>query len=264
MIVCGSRKVIAKLKTNPGDQIGDYRLIEYITKGRCGSVWKAQGPNDNLFAIQVLRRTREAVSQSDRKLAVSERIGRNENICYVYEEFRIEETRYLVMDLISGIDMSYHGEAFQDADPGQRAWALLSPMLGVTQGLSEAHAKGVSHGNLDMPENIMIRPDFTGVIVDYGLGFLFDPSDSEVSEFRFNLDLSGLTKTWKILGIDKLIEYAGEVELDQVVEGISDFTQLNALIAETLEIIEFKDPKPQLAFQMVLDVRDQRHRARTL
>ena len=85
------------------------------------------------------------------------------NLVGVQGFFNENGTAYIVMDYIPGELLSTYIERETPLSEG----ALHSILQPVIAGLSEVHAKGYLHRDIK-PENIMLRPDGSPVLLDFG------------------------------------------------------------------------------------------------
>ena len=86
------------------------------------------------------------------------------DIVRVYRAFEARGTAYLVMEYVEGRSLA---AALRDAGgalPDDRVRAML---LAVTDGLATVHEAGLLHRDIK-PDNIMLRPDDTPVLIDFG------------------------------------------------------------------------------------------------
>jgi serine/threonine-protein kinase len=94
------------------------------------------------------------------------------NLVSVLDFFREGGNAYLVMNLVKGDSL---GEIIEQegALPERDAWEWATQLL---RALEYCHGQGVIHRDIK-PANIIIRPDDTAVLVDFGLVKLWDPDD---------------------------------------------------------------------------------------
>ena len=86
------------------------------------------------------------------------------SVVQVWDVFFENETSYIVMDYIDGItlkeSLSRRGKALSEEECLQ----LLSPVM---EDLEEVHARGIIHRDIS-PDNLMLQPDGTLVLLDIG------------------------------------------------------------------------------------------------
>jgi len=81
----------------------------------------------------------------------------------VYRVFEARGTAYMVMEHVEGRTLQAEVEA---AGPLSEA-RVRSILDALTDGLSQVHAAGLLHRDIK-PENVMVRPDGTPVLIDFG------------------------------------------------------------------------------------------------
>src|SRR6202142_4497175 len=137
---------------SPGDKLGPYEILTLIGKGGMGEVWKAHDPPlKRDVAIKV-----SAAQFSERFEPEAQAIAalNHPNICQIYDV----GPNYLVMEFIEG--ESQKGPYALDE-------ALLIARQ-IADALEAAHEKGITHRDLK-PGNIIIKPDGTVKVLDFGL-----------------------------------------------------------------------------------------------
>ncbi|WP_374330306.1 serine/threonine-protein kinase [Streptomyces sp. PSKA30] len=155
----------------PGDMIdGRFELLQRLGSGGMGTVWRAR---DTVLHREVaLKAVRPDAEASH---AVRERVMRearalarlsNPHVVTVHQIIEADPHPWIVMELVPGISLQ------QCLDDGP-----LSPVeaarIGrqVLAGLRAAHATGIQHRDVK-PANILLRPDGTAVLTDFGIATL--------------------------------------------------------------------------------------------
>ncbi|MFJ9842575.1 serine/threonine-protein kinase [Kitasatospora sp. NPDC101155] len=148
--------------------------MEQLGAGGMGTVWRARDLTlERQVALKEMRsvgsaepdrvdRTRERVLREARALA---RVN-HPNAVTVYEVLDDRPYPWLVMELVDGPSLSAvlgHGPL----DPAQAARIGLD----VLAALRAAHASGILHRDVK-PGNVLIRPDGTAVLTDFGIAAL--------------------------------------------------------------------------------------------
>jgi eukaryotic-like serine/threonine-protein kinase len=150
----------------PGEQLGQYRVVEQIGRGGMATVYKAFQPALNRYvAIKVLpafyaedprflerfRQEAQTVSQL-----------RHPSILSVFDFGEQDGVTYMVSELLPGGTIEkYLGQPLSV----ERALELLEP---VASALDYAHARGVIHRDIK-PSNILLTDDDTPVLSDFGV-----------------------------------------------------------------------------------------------
>ncbi|MFI1067020.1 protein kinase [Streptomyces spororaveus] len=151
---------------------GRYRLIEPIGVGGFGQVWKAHDPKvDRQVAVKVLTgdggpEGRRQVARFAREAAVAGSLS-HPNIVTVHDfGSAMNDGRllaYLVMELLPGKSLSSSLEAGRLPLPN-----LLYIAGCVAEALDAAHDAGLTHRDIK-PSNIMVLPDGSTKVVDFGI-----------------------------------------------------------------------------------------------
>ena len=159
-----------------GATLGHYRLVEQIGAGGAGVVFLARDEHlERDVAIKVLAQRGQLSDASRRKfrreaLALSR--TNHPNIATIHDFTSQDGVDYLVMEYIPGRSLSEH--VANTPLSSQEAVALGCQFA---DGLAEAHATGVVHGDLK-PGNVRITPDGRLKILDFGLARIAVSGDS--------------------------------------------------------------------------------------
>jgi Tol biopolymer transport system component len=138
-----------------------------------GEVWRARDPRlGRLVAIKVL--PAEVSGDADRmrrfeKEAQAASSLNHPNIVTIHEVERIDETSFIVMELVDG-------KTLRDvlSDGAMPVRKLLGIAVQIADGLARAHSSGIVHRDLK-PENVMVTKDGLVKILDFGLAKLARP-----------------------------------------------------------------------------------------
>lgn len=180
-----------------GNTLAHYQITEALGKGGMGEVYRARDSKlGRDVAIKVLP---ETMSQEPERLARFEREARtlatlqHANIASIYGFETTKDTRFLVMELVEGEDLSERLQ--RGAIPIEDA---IDFGLQLAQGLAAAHAVGVIHRDLK-PANIKISPDGELKILDFGLARAY--ADEQASDIENSPTITAaMTKDGVILG----------------------------------------------------------------
>jgi serine/threonine protein kinase len=152
---------------------GKYQVLEEIGRGGMGVVYKGQDLSlGRMVAIKVLPEqfnTDDEVIQRFKKEARAMAALDHPNIVPVYAIGQFRNFHYFVMKFLDGrtvADILEHKRSMgQDRfEPRE----VQRAMIDVCRGLGHAHAKGLVHRDIK-PGNIMIAPDGTVTIMDFGI-----------------------------------------------------------------------------------------------
>ncbi len=170
----------------PGVRLGPFRLEARLGAGGMGEVWRAV--DTRLGRTVALKRIAVGVVGADaweRFLteARAQAAIRSVSVATLYDIVEDPEQGgpFLVMELVEG--PSLQSVLAEGPLETERALAILR---GVAEGLAAAHRLGVIHRDLK-PANVLLRPDGTPVLVDFGIALLA-PTTSEVEEVVGTLD----------------------------------------------------------------------------
>jgi serine/threonine protein kinase len=179
-----------------GTLLNGYQIVGVLGRGGFGITYRASDLLDQAFAIKeffprqfAMRMGQDVVVTSDsdaeifidcrkrflteaRLLASLGRDGGTPGIVRVATFFEANNTAYSVMELLVGEtldDVLKNGRTPMTADP------LLSLLRGILTPLTRVHAAGFLHRDIK-PANILIRPDGSPVLIDFGSARDIGPS----------------------------------------------------------------------------------------
>jgi serine/threonine protein kinase len=160
-----------------GTTIGGHYIIDgLINRGGFGAVYRGidSSEGDRLCAI---KETYD-VSPSARRRALMEAAVlftvKSKHLPRVYDAFEADGRFYLVMQLIEGKTLLQHLKSQGRPCSEQEVVNWLVPIMHV---LSELHSRNPAVIHRDIkPGNIILTPDQTAVLVDFGLTKLYDPN----------------------------------------------------------------------------------------
>ena len=158
-----------------GHRIGQYRLLGSLGSGGMGTVYRARDTRlDREVALKFLPSHLGAQPEARERLLVEARAAaalEHPNICSVHE---IGETAdgqpFIAM-------ASYEGESLKErlARGPLPAAEVAAIAVQLARGLGAAHARGIVHRDVK-PGNIMLTPDGTVKLLDFGLAKVADVS----------------------------------------------------------------------------------------
>ena len=166
----------------PGDEIGDYRIVELIGEGGFGQVFRADQlrPVERPVALKILKVGMDTAQFVERFRAEQQSLATMDhpNIAKVFDAGATEKgTPYFVMEFVDGAPISQ----FCDQEMlGIKE--RLRVFIDVCRGVQHAHQKGVIHRDLK-PANVLVaehdgRP--VPQVIDFGIAKAIGsaPSDS--------------------------------------------------------------------------------------
>lgn len=98
-----------------------------------------------------------------------------EHIVHVTEQIQANNTTYLVMEYVPGISLKKYMKQQQKLFSEQETLTLMQPILIAMQAM---HQKGILHRDIS-PENLMLSPDNTLTLIDFGAARTFSRSDDD-------------------------------------------------------------------------------------
>lgn len=177
-------------------ELGQYRLLEKLGEGGMGAVYKALHTSlKRLVALKVLPAERmkdeQAVNRFRREM---EAVGKldHPNIVRATDAGQVDDTHYLVMELVEGVDLSTLVRRVGPLGPA----AACELIRQAAVGLQEAHEHGMVHRDIK-PSNIMLARTRRGTkpptvkVLDLGLALLDEKNSAERRE---------LTSTGQMMG----------------------------------------------------------------
>jgi len=165
--------------------VGPYRVVRVLGQGGMGVVYEVSHPGqpDKRLALKLIlgeNPSRDVLARFQREAQLLAKVS-HPNIVGVLD-FAVDENSrpYMVFDYVAGQDLrSLCYATPMDPEQAARIGASLASALDLL------HRKGIIHRDLK-PENVILRPDGTPVLLDFGLAR--------------ELDAERLTVTGTILG----------------------------------------------------------------
>ena len=149
-------------------QMGDYRLVEELSHGGMGTVYRAIHVRlEREVALKVLPKGRNtdqrAVARFEREMAAVGKLD-HPNIVHATDAGEVEGVQYLAMELIDGFDLT---ELVDYLGPLGVADSCLI-VHHAAQGLQCAYEQGLVHRDIK-PSNVMVTGNGIAKILDLGL-----------------------------------------------------------------------------------------------
>lgn len=163
-----------------GSMLAHYRLEEMVGQGAMGTVYKARDEGlDRTVAVKVLQPAVSGmtvrVDRFFREARAAARVN-HPNLTHVYYVGGDGSYRFFAMEYVQGKDLDEIVEA--DGRPGLEL--AIDLMVQAASGLAAAHEQGIVHRDVK-PSNILVRPDGTVKITDFGLSKSVD-ADVNISQ----------------------------------------------------------------------------------
>lgn len=166
-------------------KIGRYEIIKVLGRGGMGEVILAQ--DENLGRrVAIKRPFRSAVADGLARFQVEAKAAtlRHPNIPAVYEMGVHEDLPFIAMEYVEGETLERMIESKREVD----LITKLRIIEQVCSALGYAHENGIIHRDIK-PANIIVQPDGTAKIIDFGIAKLADEDPN-----------SGLTKASQLIG----------------------------------------------------------------
>ncbi|MGE0710232.1 MAG: WD40 repeat domain-containing serine/threonine protein kinase [Planctomycetota bacterium] len=199
--------------------MGPYRLGQMLGRGGMGVVYEARHHElPRPVAVKLLSGLARGVAleRFQREAECLARV-RHPNVLGVHEAGDCALGPYLVTDLVEGRPLVDFVDEEQPNDP---RW-VAEVVRALGDALAAVHAQGVVHRDVK-PQNVIVRPDGSPVLLDFGLAL--------------DLDAETLTKTGQLIGTPSYMapeqaRGAGKVVLDERTDVYGLGATLFALLA---------------------------------
>jgi len=161
------------------EQFGRYKIQREIGRGGFGHVYLADDPLMNRqVAVKVLTELDDpTLIARFRREAIAAGNLHHRNIVTVYDVGEDQQKHYLVMEFLDGRDLQH----IIDAKERLAMWQKVDIMSQIADGLHCAHQSGVVHRDVK-PANILVMPDLTVKILDFGIAQLTARNSTRVTE----------------------------------------------------------------------------------
>jgi predicted ATPase/serine/threonine protein kinase len=158
---------------SPGTRFGNYEILERLGAGGMGEVYRAKDSRlDREVAIKTLSLDSgshpDALSRFEQEARSASALN-HPNIVTIYELGQENGTRYIAMELVNGDTV--RSLLTSGPIPFRKLVAIAAQ---IADGLAKAHEIGLIHRDLK-PENLMVSPDGTAKVLDFGLAKLHKP-----------------------------------------------------------------------------------------
>ena len=237
----------------PSGAFGEYELVRELGRGGMGIVYLARqrrGDQERLVALKLLRDRALCSPQARERLrregAAAFRLD-HPGLCQVLDVGEVDGTPYLTMRFVAGATLAEHIATARDrgrplelprditsdtltasstqAGAGGRLRAALALVENVARALHVAHEAGLVHRDVK-PGNIMVTPDGSPVLLDFGL--VRDDSSSHA-----------LTVSGQPLGTPA---YMSPEQIELSDHGIDRTTDVYSLGATLFELLTLRQP----------------------
>lgn len=163
-------------------KLGKFEINQELGHGGMGVVYRAWDPSmQRWVALKTI--TQDKASREDfvkrfRREAVAAGGLDHPNVVTVYETGEEGDVCYIAMQFLEGTDLETLIKS-PDWDVEFNIFRKLDIVIQVCRGLGYAHNKGVIHRDVK-PANVMILPDGTAKIVDFGIARIGETTSTSV------------------------------------------------------------------------------------
>ncbi|MDA0375541.1 MAG: serine/threonine-protein kinase [Planctomycetota bacterium] len=168
------------------ERLGDYRIIGLLGRGGMGTVFEAyQESLERVVALKVLAPSRTADPRMRKRFRTEARANANLHHQHILPVFGFGEAAghlYFTMERVEGVSLDRHV-----ATARRRGQAAMEPrdaarrFAGVADALAHAHRRGILHRDVK-PGNILVQPDGSLCLADFGLSKVVGEDSLSVSE----------------------------------------------------------------------------------
>ncbi|MCR9246861.1 MAG: protein kinase [bacterium] len=172
----------------PSALLGDYRVIREVGRGGMGTVYEVEQISlRRRVALKLLHEhlsvTPRAIERFRREAAVASSL-QHRSIVPIHEVGEWRGRHFFTMDLVDGQPLDVAMATRVSArEPDAAAFSRVAERIGaIADALEHAHAHGLVHRDIK-PHNLMVAPDGTVRLLDFGLVKERDTGDSVSREF---------------------------------------------------------------------------------
>lgn len=162
----------------PGDAIDNYIFEQEIGSGGMARVLRVRNDAGELLALKVLRRSRieTGLPRFKREFYALSRL-QHPNVIRVHHLGDFEGHHYIAMEYVNGPDLHTVIRDFRSLEDQRRYARCEQILIDLCRGLAAIHRRGFVHRDLK-PSNILVAPDGTCKITDFGIVKDLDPSNN--------------------------------------------------------------------------------------
>ena len=162
-----------KAELKPGQVVGSYEIVSFISRGGMGEVYLAQDTKlRRKVALKVLPRdlvsNRERLHRFEREAQAASALNQP-NIITIHEIGADGDTHFIATEFIDGQTLRQKLRRTR-----LKVEEALEIATHIAAALDAAHRSGIVHRDIK-PENVMVREDGLVKVLDFGLAKLLEP-----------------------------------------------------------------------------------------
>ncbi len=162
----------------PGHVLADrYQIVKLLGSGGMADVYHAWDKElEESLAVKVLHHSIGSRSNMVERFKTEIRLARrvvHPNVCRIYDFGASKDLKFVTMELLPGATLDTHMASHPELDLGSR----LTIFREILSGLEAAHQLGIIHRDLK-PQNVMVAPDGSPVITDFGIARELDSGNN--------------------------------------------------------------------------------------
>lgn len=171
------RRLPSGAEPGPGDTIGDYQVISEVARGGMATVLAVRDVRTgDRRGMKLLLpgvfggpggRSEETQTRFRREFRALLRLH-HPNVLRVYEWGMLGERPWFTMELVEGHDLRAEAEQLLSVPAAHRFARIEALLLQVARALAYVHERGLVHRDVT-PGNVMVSPDGTAKLMDFGV-----------------------------------------------------------------------------------------------
>src|SRR4029079_5228662 len=162
--------VDSRAELKPGQTIGSYEIVSFLSRGGMGEVYLAQDRRlSRKVALKILpasfTKDHDRLRRFEQEARAASALN-HPNIITIYEILQTNSTHVIVTEFVEGETLRR-----RLSHTALRLFESIDIASQIADALSAAHKAGIIHRDIK-PENIMLRPDGYIKVLDFGLAKL--------------------------------------------------------------------------------------------
>lgn len=158
--------------------IGPYRVIRPLARGGMAGVYEVEDPETGArLALKLLCQTGTAAPRFDREYAALTRLDHPAIVRAYRYGHTPEGEPFLTMERVDGVPAQVYAKQLGRPGAPERTARVLAVGAQVARALAYLHDRGLVHRDLKS-SNVLVRPDGTVKLLDFGTARRLDPADA--------------------------------------------------------------------------------------